>query len=184
MTSTARIVVVHDIPGRLRVRVAAYADTAALETTLRKQPGVQSCRRSAQSLLIVYRSRETTADRLMKIIASSLTGRLIRGTSTETAGDNVPMSRMIIQALESINAGITRATGNNFDVRTLLALALAAWAGRQILRGEGPQGVPWSTALWYAYGLFRHHNASVTASAAAHETPASSRAPVRRPRAA
>jgi len=129
MTPTAQTVVLHSVPGRLRVRVAAHADTAALEMVLRQQRGVESCRRSAQSLLIRYRSAETTADRLLKVVASSL-----------IPGENVPISRMIIEALASINATITRATGDNFDIRTLLALALAAWAGRQIIRGEGPQG--------------------------------------------
>jgi len=64
-------VVLHNVPGRLRVRVAAHADTAALEMVLRQQRGVEACRRSAQSLLIRYRSGETTADRLLKVVASS-----------------------------------------------------------------------------------------------------------------
>jgi len=76
-------VVLHNVPGRLRVRVAAHADTAALEMVLRQQRGVEACRRSAQSLLIRYRSGETTADRLLKVVASSL-----------IPAENVPISRL------------------------------------------------------------------------------------------
>jgi hypothetical protein len=36
-------------------------------------------------------------------------------------------------------------------------LALTIWAGREILRGHAAP-LAWSSALWYAHGLFRDYS--------------------------
>jgi hypothetical protein len=56
-----------------------------------------------------------------------------------------------------INARVTRATGGMLTLGALVPLALTLWAGREILRGRTAP-LAWSTALWYAHGLFRDYN--------------------------
>ena len=55
-----------------------------------------------------------------------------------------------------LNARVTRATGGLVTLGTLLPLALTLWAGREILRGRTAP-LAWSSALWYAHGLFRDY---------------------------
>ena len=49
------------------------------------------------------------------------------------------------------------ASGGTFTLGVLVPLALALWAVRDITRGP-LRSMPWSTALWYAHGLFRDYN--------------------------
>lgn len=71
----------------------------------------------------------------------------------------------ITQALTEINMGVRRSTGGWLDLGTLLPLVLGAWAVRDLIRGQvGP--LAWSSALWYAHGLFRDY--SLPSSAAEH----------------
>jgi hypothetical protein len=54
---------------------------------------------------------------------------------------------------------VTRGSGGLLTLGALIPLALTAWAAREVLRGRtGP--LAWSTALWYAHGLFRDYNVS------------------------
>jgi len=81
-----------------------------------------------------------------------------------------PFSRLIIDAAAKLNAGIARVTGCHVDLRTLLAVSLLAWAVRQIVRGRARE-LSWSTAMWYAYELFRHHGEAVAPAESAGRGP-------------
>jgi hypothetical protein len=63
----------------------------------------------------------------------------------------------VAQSVSELNAGVGRVTGGVLDLRTLLPLALAAWGLGEIVRGRAG-AMAWSTALWYAHGLFRDYN--------------------------
>jgi hypothetical protein len=41
----------------------------------------------------------------------------------------------------------------------LLSIALLFWAARQLLRGP-VTALSWTSALWYAHGLFRDYHAT------------------------
>jgi hypothetical protein len=62
----------------------------------------------------------------------------------------------VTATVSEVNATVGRLTGGIADLRTLLPLALVAWAMRQILRGQASP-LAWSAALWYAHGLFRDY---------------------------
>ena len=60
---------------------------------------------------------------------------------------------------QDVNARVTRASGGLVTLGALVPLALTVWAAGEVLRGRtGP--LAWSTALWYAHGLFRDYNPS------------------------
>jgi hypothetical protein len=55
---------------------------------------------------------------------------------------------------------VQRATRGTVGLAGLLPLALAGWAVAELVRGRtGP--LAWSSALWYAHGLYRDYSVSV-----------------------
>ena len=53
--------------------------------------------------------------------------------------------------------GCARSRGDAVGLGSLVPVALTVWAARELLLGRaGP--LAWSTALWYAHGLFRDYN--------------------------
>jgi len=46
-----------------------------------------------------------------------------------------------------------------FDLPIVLSVGLVLWAGRQLLRGPITP-LAWTSALWYAHGLFRDYHAT------------------------
>jgi len=54
---------------------------------------------------------------------------------------------------------VRRSTRGLLGLGTLIPLALALWAAREIAVGRGTP-MPWSTALWYAHSLVRHYGRS------------------------
>jgi hypothetical protein len=52
---------------------------------------------------------------------------------------------------------IRRATGDRAGLGGLIPMALTLWAVGEIVRGRAAP-LPWSSALWYAHGLFRDYN--------------------------
>ncbi len=164
--------VIHSIPGRLRVRLPTGVDVPGLEQRLLAHSGVRAARHSprTRSVVIQYHPEETTAETLLDVLAA------IAGVEPD-AGFEVgalPLSQSITRAVSRVNTALTQRTANQIDLPTLLALSLGGWAVLQIVRGRARQ-LPWPTALWYAYELFRHHG-QVRGQARAQVIPA---APIR-----
>src|SRR5262245_52738645 len=67
-----QLAIMHDIPGRLRVRLPAGARTEGVAEAVARLPGVADTRWSprTRSLLAVYRAEEITADDLVESIAT------------------------------------------------------------------------------------------------------------------
>jgi len=59
--------------------------------------------------------------------------------------------------MAELDAALARATGGLVDVRLLFPLGLFAWAAVELSRGAVAR-LAWSSALWYAHGLFRDYN--------------------------
>jgi Heavy metal associated domain 2 len=160
----AGLSVVHDSPGRLRLRLPRVARIDGAEEALLERAGVVACTWTplTRSLLIRYRPDATTPPTLIDAVAAHT------GASAEAVADSPPVApatpivssditRAIRQAAADANASVARATRGAMDLRVLLPLILAAWAVREVVRGRaGP--IAWSTALWYAHGLFRDYN--------------------------
>jgi hypothetical protein len=158
---TASLAVVHDIPGRLRLRLPRGTTTAELTAVVGRQPGVLDCRWAARtrSLLIRYQPGVTSPGTLVEAVAAH-SGAAVAPRREPVALDPAPrppLARAIGVGLAELDRGVARATRGALDLRLLVPLALAGWALRELLRGQvGP--LAWSSALWYAHGLFRDYN--------------------------
>jgi len=158
---SAPLAVVHDIPGRLRLRLPRGTTTAELAAVVGRQPGVLDCRWAARtrSLLIQYQPGVTSPSALVEAVATH-SGAPAAPPPEPAAADPLPrppLARAIAGGLAELDRGVARATGGAVDLRLLVPLALAGWALRELLRGQvGP--LAWSSALWYAHGLFRDYN--------------------------
>src|SRR5262245_11609344 len=156
-----QLAIMHDIPGRLRVRLPAGARTEGVAEAVARLPGVADARWSprTRSLLALYRTGEVTVDDLVESIAAhadvdlapapAVSGKTNGRAPTAVAG-------AVIETFGSANRRITRATGGALSLGLLVPIALTLWALRDIARGP-VRALPWSTALWYAHGLFRDY---------------------------
>jgi hypothetical protein len=149
-----RLQIVHSTPGRLRVRLPTNAHVPGLEERLLAHSGVRAARHSprTRSVVIQYHPDETTVKTMLDALAA-ITG--IEADAGFEVGD-LPLSQSIARAVSRANTALTRRTANQIDLPTLLALSLGGWAVLQLVRGRA-RPLPWPTALWYAYELFRHH---------------------------
>jgi Heavy metal associated domain 2 len=156
--------VVHDMPGRLRLRLPSEANTEGLEDAVRDLPGVATCRwsPSTRSLLIHYVPSENTPEALAQSVAGHA-GVPLRARSAVMRIDGragaarSPVAASIVESFGELNQRIARTTGGVVDLGLLVPVALTLWAARELVRGQmGP--LAWSTALWYAHGLFRDYS--------------------------
>ena len=156
--------VVHSTPGRLRIRVPPPATTGDLAAAVLGEPGVVGSRWSARtrSLLVLYRPDAADADALTDTVAR------LTGTRREPAAngrDHEPVSAApgatltggLRDTVRVLDQRVQRATRGALGLGGLLPVALIGWALIEVVRGRtGP--LAWSTALWYAHGLFRDYS--------------------------
>jgi hypothetical protein len=159
--AVAALAVVHDIPGRLRLRLPPGTATAELAAVVGRQAGVLECRWAARtrSLLIQYRPGVTSPGALVEAVAARSGAPAAPRIQPPAAGPppRPSLARAIAGGFAELDREVARATHGALDLRLLLPLALAGWALREILRGQaGP--LAWSAALWYAHGLFRDYS--------------------------
>jgi hypothetical protein len=151
--------VLHQTPGRLRLRLPDRADPREVVAALEGQPGVLSWRwnQRTRSLVLAYDERATSGETLLGIACG---GR----SDIEDGIPPVPrparppaLAVAISQGLAELDRSVARATCGLVNLRLLFPLALFGWALRELGRGAvGP--LAWSSALWYAHGLFRDYN--------------------------
>jgi hypothetical protein len=156
-----QLAILHDIPGRLRVRLPAGARTEGVADAVTRLPGVAGCRWSprTRSLLTLYRPAEVAADDLVESIASHADVDLAPAVMSSAAAGvgRTPVAGTVIETVGAVNQRVARATGGALSLGLLVPLALTLWALRDATRGP-MRPLPWSTALWYAHGLFRDYN--------------------------
>lgn len=156
--------VVHSTPGRLRIRVPPAATTGDLAAAVLGEPGVVGSRWSARtrSLLVLYRPDAADADALTDTVAR-LTGT--RREPASSGRDHEPVSAASGATLTGglrdtarvLDERVQRATRGALGLGSLLPVALIGWALIEVVRGRtGP--LAWSTALWYAHGLYRDYS--------------------------
>jgi hypothetical protein len=152
------LVVAHDIPGRLRLRVPDEVRVDALRDTLVGLPGVVACAWSprTRSLLVRYRADAIATDGILAAAAEA--GVRVPAASRRTAaGPPSDLGSAVRETVAALNHRVARATGGGLDLGMLVPLALTVWAGLEIVRGRVAP-LAWSTALWYAHGLFRDYS--------------------------
>jgi heavy-metal-associated domain-containing protein len=152
--------IVHDIPGRLRLRLPVDIRGEDLVEAIEGMPGVESCRWTPRTrgLLVRYQPDAASPADVVRAV-SERTGFAPRPTAQSTARSNgaVSMSSALVGTFTDVNQRLERATRGTVGLQGLVPLALVGWAAMEFLRGRVTP-LTWSTALWYAHGLFRDYN--------------------------
>lgn len=150
--------VVHQVRGRLRVRVPPAARVDGLVDAVLALPGVRAASWSPRTRgLLVLHDNADTAAILDTIARHAGVGRVADGSASAPNGAPPTLAAAATSLFGEVNARVSGATRGLVTLGSLVPLALTVWAGREILRGRtGP--LAWSTALWYAHGLFRDYN--------------------------
>jgi hypothetical protein len=157
----APVRILHRIPGRLRLGLPKLADPREVVTALEGHPGLLSWRWSqrTRSLLLLYDAQAISDAAVLEIVASRLGGARVEQDPARAARPAGPpaLAVAVSQAMAELDVRVANATSGIVDVRLLFPLGLFAWAVLELSRGAvGP--LAWSSALWYAHGLFRDYN--------------------------
>ena len=159
--------VVHAVSGRLRLRGPVRVVNEQLADTVRSLEGVKACRYSpqARSLLVLFEPDTITTRTIVEAAArhAHVDGSQVVGLSheAEDRASNGTGSAAFAAGIEgtfgALDQRIRRATRGTAGLGALLPVALTLWAVREIaFRRAAP--LAWSSALWYAHGLFRDYN--------------------------
>jgi hypothetical protein len=154
--------VVHDIPGRLRLRLPPGANADGARQALGAESGVQACEWSprTRSLLVLYDRDRTSGSTIVDAVArvTGLDASMPPGGDTATT-EVAPAGTLTLgvrDMFSDLDQRIQRTTRGLIGLRGVLPTALAAWALTEIIRGRAAP-LAWSSALWYAHGLFRDY---------------------------
>ena len=157
--------IVHALPGRLRFRGSARAGSEELAEAIRGLPGVQSCTWSprTRSLLVLFQPEAITPDAITREVArqcevaESGVVDMSPPTRAGVRDGRGPFAAGVAETFGEIDRRVHRASRGLLGFRGLLPLVLMLWAAREIALGRAAP-LAWSTALWYAHGLFRDYN--------------------------
>ena len=162
------ISIVHDIPGRLRLRLASVPglEDLARELTAGAVPGVVDCVWSPRtgSLRIHYDRAALTAEPIVDWVARRAAADKPEPervpSRSPVSGPRATFATALRATMVELNRRVTRVTGGTLDLSGVFVASLLVWAAREMVRGRMVP-LAWSTALWYAHGLF--HDYHVTA---------------------
>jgi hypothetical protein len=156
--------IVHASRGRLRLRIPPRIDGEDLCAALLAEPGVTGCRWSARtrSLLVLYRPAEAQQGTLTETVARA-TGAALAPSSNGLEADagsveaGAALTTGLRDALRIADDGVQRVSRGTLSLGSLLPVALMGWAAVELLRGRTAP-LAWSSALWYAHGLYRDYS--------------------------
>ncbi len=165
----ARVTVVHKTPGRLRVRLPPGAARSGLQKAVQGYRGVthSSVSPRTRSLLVRYRTDETTADTIVRALEAAVAKFLIDpAEGDEAMGPELPppFAVSLQRGVGRLNASVATATRGHLDLRVLIALGMAGWGVWKLTRRQ--RG--WHQPIWYAYSLFMDYHPSPTTLPMAH----------------
>jgi hypothetical protein len=156
----AEIQVVHDIPGRLRLRLPHPAHTEGLRDAVATRPGVTNCTWSprTRSMLLRYQPETATAAGLIASVAEHTGLEAPSAAAAPTALRAVGAASFGVRdVFEELDRRVRRVTGDRAGLGGLFPLALTVWAVTEVVRGRTAP-LAWSSALWYAHGLYRDYS--------------------------
>ena len=104
-----------------------------------------------------YRTETATAVALIASVAQH-TGLQVPGPAADrpAAMRATEPSVGVREVFEELEHRVRRATGGRAGLAELVPLALTAWAVTEVVRGRAAP-LAWSSALWYAHGLYRDY---------------------------
>ena len=153
--------IVHDIPGRLRLRLPPGASITGLSDVIDRLNGAQSSVWSprTRSLLIRYDPSVLSPAEITRAVAEHA-DLDAPATSDDPGGESrrAPVVAAVLDVFNGLNERVTGRTRGRLDLGLLVSVGLVLWAGRQLLRGP-VTSLSWTSALWYAHGLFRDYSA-------------------------
>jgi hypothetical protein len=152
--------IVHDIPGRLRLRLPPATTGAGLGDVVDRLNGAQSSLWSprTRSLLIRYDPSVLTPAEIVRAVAEHAELDVPADDAIRDAGERGPVGRAVVDVFNGLNDRVANRTRGRLDLGLLVSAGLVLWAGRQLLRGP-VTSLSWTSALWYAHGLFRDYTA-------------------------
>ncbi|PWU24677.1 MAG: hypothetical protein C5B48_05145 [Candidatus Rokuibacteriota bacterium] len=161
--STLRIV--HALPGRLRFRGPAHVMTEELADAIRNLAGVRSCSRSTRtgSILVLFEPDAITAEAITQAAArpAGLDEHSVVNVSHQhSAAEENGRTRFgasVAEAFGQLDRRVLQTTRGLIGLGALVPVVLTLWAVREIALGRTAP-LSWSSALWYAHGLFRDYN--------------------------
>lgn len=145
-------IVVHRLPGRLRLRLSALRNEhealASIAAKLRVAPGIQAVEFNAVtgSLLLRYEGREAE---VVPAVASA--GGLHITTEGERQASD--MHGRLEEGMRNLSRGLQTISGGEVDLNGLLVVVLTLLAIQQAI--EGNVMVPAAALLWNAYQAAR-----------------------------
>jgi hypothetical protein len=160
--STDALRVVHALPGRVRLRLPAHADNEGLEQVVRALDGVAACTWSPRTrgLLVHYDPRltdaATIADRVAGHAGIDAPAEPSAQPGNGSAPAPPPLGAVVPALFAQANQRVAHATRGVIDLASGIPLVLVGWAALEFLRGRTAP-LAWSSALWYAHGLFRDY---------------------------
>jgi len=154
--------IVHDIPGRLRLRLPPGTSGVGLTDVIDGLNGALSSVWSprTKSLLIRYDAGVLRPAEIVRAVAehADLEPPPSSDEAREDAG-RAPVASAVAGVFRSLNERVGRRTRGRIDLPMVVSVGLVLWAGRQLLRGP-VTSLSWTSAIWYAHGLFRDYHVS------------------------
>jgi heavy-metal-associated domain-containing protein len=150
--------VVHHIPGRLRVRVPPAVRATDLSDAAAALPGVTSVSWSPRTrgLLVLYDRERADESAIVSALAQHAQVEVTRPTHPGANGQRPTLAATVASLFGEVNTRVARTTGGALGLGVLVPAVLTLWAARELLRGRAAP-LAWSSALWYAHGLFRDY---------------------------
>ncbi len=158
--------VAHDIPGRLRLRLPLGAPTEGLEAAIAAEAGVTGCTWTPRTRSLLVRYDPEHGDRLVILDAVARVTGLGAAPSVHVNGHARPpepgaaLGQGVRELFGQLDQRVQRSTRGLVGLGGLFPVALTAWAVAEVLRGRAAP-LAWSSALWYAHGLFRDYQVPV-----------------------
>jgi hypothetical protein len=159
VAGTVRIV--HDIPGRLRLRLPRGTSATGVQDVVDRLNGAHGSVWSprTRSLLIRYDAGVLTRAEIARAVAEHADLDLQAPSENSPPDDGRPVvATAVASVFNNFNERVARRTRGRLDLGLLVSVGLVLWAGRQLLRGP-VTSLSWTSALWYAHGLFRDYTA-------------------------
>jgi copper chaperone CopZ len=157
--------IVHRSPGRLRVRVERARHDAEhvqrIVERLSSVPGVTriETRPDTGSVLVLFEPSRFDEEHLASAAREADLFQLsVEPSEASEPQEAQPRGGIGRAFWERANVAMNQRSQGPLDLRTLLPLALAVWALRQILTERPVVRTPWYTLLWYAWGLYTKFN--------------------------